>query len=373
MSIDNSSPGFNGKFYWFTAVVENVNDPRKMGRLRCRIIGKDTDRLYQQPSDQLHWAMPLHPLTGTHMSLDVKPGDYVSGYFLDDRACQMPIIFGVYPAIKRTEDDTTRGFSPQLTTEEQTQVPEAPAGIQTAGKDVNTVTGAPLSARGVLEGTLTAQTNAEVVHVCDIATQVRRSVIWEDLKQSQLVSEIRQAIQALITSLGFSPDSLSQRVIQAAQFLKRQLQNLQNLIQKINDWLQISVEFAAQLRAIVDWILVLPARLQSALTNCLSAFLSGITSLLSDVLTLPSAQGSDISSALSEVKKTVDQASSTLVTAQNTLTIPAQIADVLVTPSSISSVAAVQSKVDSYINSQTETNQSAINTAVDLKERTFSV
>ena len=373
MSIDNSSPGFNGKFYWFTAVVENVNDPRKMGRLRCRIIGKDTDRLNQQPSDELHWAMPLHPLTGTHMSLDVKPGDYVSGYYLDDRACQMPIIFGVYPAIKRTEDDTTRGFSPQLTPEEQKMVPVAPPGVKVAGKDVNTVTGASLSARGVLGGTLTAQTNAEVVHVCDIATQLRRSVIWEDLKQSQLVSKIRQAIQALITTLGFSPDSLSQRVIQAAQFIRRQLANLQNLIQKINDWILISVEFARQLRAIVDWILSLPARLKAALTNCISAFLSGITSLLSDVLTLPSAQGSDISSALSEVKKTLTQASDTLVTVQNTLLIPAQIADALLTPSSISSVAAVQAKVDTYLSSQTETNQSAVNTVVDLNERKFSV
>jgi len=373
MSIDNSSPGFNGKFYWFTAVVENVNDPRKMGRLRCRIIGKDTDRLNQQPSDQLHWAMPLHPLTGTHMSLDVKPGDYVSGYYLDDRACQMPIIFGVYPAIKRTEDDTTRGFSPQLTEEEQQMIPVAPPGVKTAGREVDTVTGASLSSRGVLEGTLTAQTNAEVVHVCDIATQVRRAVIWEDLKQSQLVSQIRTAIQNLISSLGFSPDSLSQRVIQAAQFLRRQLQNIQNLINKMNDWLQIGIEIARQFRAIVDWILSLPARLKASLSNCIAAFLSGITELFSDALTLPSASGTDISGAISEVKKTLEQSAETLRSAQNTLLIPVEIADVLLTPASVSSVAEVQSKVTSFVNVQTETNQSAGNSVVDLNERKFSV
>lgn len=368
MSVENLSPGFNGKFYWFTAVVENTDDPRKLGRLRCRIIGKDTELLNKQPSEDLAWATPLHPLTGTHMSLDVKPSDYVFGFFLDDKSCQMPVILGVYPGIKRAEYDTSKGFSPQLTSEQKQQEPVPPPGVIVAGKVVNTATGASLMCRGDYEGTLVEQTNKEVVHVCDIATQLKRSVIWERLKHSQFVSQIRQAIEALIKALGFSPDSLSQRLVELAKWLRRKLKDIQDIIKELNDYVQITVEVSRQLRAIVDWILSLPARLQAALSNCLSAFLSGVSSLLSDVLTLPSASGSGISDVINEVKKTFQQAGETIDTATNLLAVPAQIVDAALTPASVSDVAKVQSAVSSYITQQTETNQSATN-VVNLLDR----
>jgi len=361
MKLHDSIPGLNGKLYWFNAVVENTNDPRKMGRMKIRVLGKDTEKLDKQPSELLAWAVPLHPLTGTHMSLDVKPGDWVWGFYIDDKFAQNPIILGVYPGIKRVEDDATQGFSPQLKDAEKEQQPVAPDGIISAGKEIESITGSPQTAQGKLEGTLIEQTNKDVVHVCDIATQLKRSVIWERLKHSQLVASIREAIQALITALGNSPDSLSQKVIEFAQWLRRKLKDIQDKIKQLNDYLQVTVEVAKQLRAIVDWILSLPARLQAGLSNCLSAFLSGISSLVSDALTLPSASGTNITEILNEVKKTSEQAGQTINEAVNTLVIPTQIAGAILAPSSVADVAKVQVAVDSYISQQSETNQSASN------------
>jgi len=353
---------FIGKdgFVWWLGVVENRNDPLKLNSVRVRIIGWHSDSLTDMPSDMLPWAPVMTPVTDTRGSIDIKEGDWVVGFFMDGMAGQKPVVLGSFHGIKSADDDTQTGFSPQLTEEQKQELPVAPNDVVLPGSKVDEPT-VPRSARGNLQGTLIEQTNKEVVHVCDIATQLKRSVIWERLKHSQFVSQIRQAIEALIKALGFSPDSISQRVVELAKWLRRKLKEIQDLIQELNDYLQVTVEVARQLRAIIDWILSLPARLQAALSNCLAAFISGVSSLLSDVLSLPSASGNGISEALTEVKKTFDQASTTINQATNLLAVPAQIASAVITPASVSDVSAVQSSVDSYISQQTQTNQSALN------------
>lgn len=365
----NSTPGLDGNYYSFVAVVENINDPDNLGRVRVRCLGRDSHDLSLQPSVNLPWCLVVHSCNASKMHHDIRPEDWVTGYFMDGAAMQRPLITGVIPGIKRAEASPTYGFSKQLTDAEKEKEPVAAPGQIISGKVVDTVAGVPLLCRGEYEGTLIAQTNKDVVHVCDIATQLKRSVIWESLKHSQFVSAIRKAIEALIKALGNSPDSISQRVIELAKWLKRKLKEIQDGIKKLNDYLQITVEVARQLRDIIDWILSLPARLQAALSNCLSAFLSGIGSLLGDVLTLPSASGPDISSALSAVKETLQQAGATITAVTNTLTIPAEIADAVLTPSSVSDVSKIQSAVDSYITQQTQTNQSALNIVSDEERK----
>jgi len=353
---------FMGKdgFVWWIGVVENRNDPLKMGALRVRIIGWHSESLTDMPSEMLPWAPVLKPCAASNFSTDVKEGDWVTGFFQDGNAGQKPIVIGKYEGIKSINDNYSQGFSPQLTAEQRSQLPVAPNGVVLGGSQIDEPT-TPRTSRGELEGTLIEQTNKEVVHVCDIATQMKRSVIWERLKHSQFVSQIRQAIEALIKSFGNSPDSISQRIIELAKWLRRKLKEVQDLIQELNDYLQITVEVARQLRAIIDWILSLPARLKAALQNCLAAFISGVSSLLSDVLTLPSASGNDIGEVLGEVKKTFDQAGATINQATNLLAVPAQIVDAVLTPASVTDVSKVQSAVDSYISQQATSNQNATN------------
>ena len=42
------------------AVVEDINDPLKCGRVRARIIGLHTPDKFKLPTDQLPWAMVLN-------------------------------------------------------------------------------------------------------------------------------------------------------------------------------------------------------------------------------------------------------------------------------------------------------------------------
>lgn len=357
--MNNNFMGKDG-FVWWTGVVENRNDPLKLNAVRVRIIGWHSESLSDMPSEMLPWAPVMVPVTDSNSSIDIKEGDWVIGFFMDGVAGQKPVVMGAFHGIKTIEDNTAQGFSPQLTEEQRNQLPVPPTNVILGGEKIEEPT-TPRMCRGKIEGTLIEQTNKEVVHVCDVATQLKRSVIWERLKHSEFVSEIRKAIEALIKAFGNSPDSISQKIIELAKWLRRKLKDIQDRIKQLTDYLQITVEVATQLRAIVDWILSLPARLQAGLSNCLSAFLSGISSLVSDILTLPSASGSDISTALQEVKNAVSQASSTINTATEALAIPTQIASAVLAPASAAGISTVQAAVDSYISTLTTTNQSALN------------
>ena len=47
--------GMDG-FIWFTGVVEDRNDPSKLGRVRVRIVGHNTDDKTKIPTKDLPWA-----------------------------------------------------------------------------------------------------------------------------------------------------------------------------------------------------------------------------------------------------------------------------------------------------------------------------
>ena len=52
--------GLDG-FIWFTGVVEDRNDPDKLGRVRVRCLGYHTDNKELIPTKDLPWAHVMHP------------------------------------------------------------------------------------------------------------------------------------------------------------------------------------------------------------------------------------------------------------------------------------------------------------------------
>ena len=51
--------GMDG-FIWFTGVVEDRNDPSKLGRVRVRCVGHHTDDKSKIPTADLPWAHIMH-------------------------------------------------------------------------------------------------------------------------------------------------------------------------------------------------------------------------------------------------------------------------------------------------------------------------
>ena len=63
---DNYFMGADG-FVWFTGVVEDRDDPEKLGRVRVRCLGWHSESLQDIPKSDLPWAHIMHPITDPSM------------------------------------------------------------------------------------------------------------------------------------------------------------------------------------------------------------------------------------------------------------------------------------------------------------------
>jgi len=104
-------------FVWFTGVVENRNDPAKLGRVQVRCIGYHTEDLLEIPSADLPWAHVMMPVTDPSMQgLGNSPsflteGTWVVGFFRDAQEKQQPVIMGSLPGVPASAADTSKGFN----------------------------------------------------------------------------------------------------------------------------------------------------------------------------------------------------------------------------------------------------------------------
>ena len=112
---DRDNLGRNN-FIWFNGVVEDRQDPQKLGRLRVRCVGIHTDNKDDLPTEDLPWSQLIHPITSSGISgLGASPGfivegTWVFGYFRDGEFMQEPMVIGTLPGKPVELADTSKGF-----------------------------------------------------------------------------------------------------------------------------------------------------------------------------------------------------------------------------------------------------------------------
>tara|TARA_B100001093_G_scaffold479631_1_gene508808 strand:+ start:37 stop:678 length:642 start_codon:yes stop_codon:yes gene_type:complete len=83
---------------WFLGKVVDVNDPKKIGRVKVKVFG-----VYDNIEDKdLPWAQIVVPITqGVHEGkgqyLGILKGTQVFGMFLDGQNSQLPMVIGTVP------------------------------------------------------------------------------------------------------------------------------------------------------------------------------------------------------------------------------------------------------------------------------------
>lgn len=96
--------GAEGFFWWF-GIVEDRDDPQKLGRVKVRVHNFHGDKI-KTPTADLQWAfIIMQPTSASYQKTGVSPtglmvGSTVVGFFADGGEGQMPMILGSLPGIE---------------------------------------------------------------------------------------------------------------------------------------------------------------------------------------------------------------------------------------------------------------------------------
>jgi hypothetical protein len=105
-----------GGFHWFIGVVEDRNDPLKVGRLKVRIIGAHTSDKTILPTEDLFWSSVMLPITASGISgigqsaTGLLEGSWVFGFFRDGERSQDAVILGSLPGRPTQGANSSQGF-----------------------------------------------------------------------------------------------------------------------------------------------------------------------------------------------------------------------------------------------------------------------
>ena len=106
-----------GSFVWFTGVVEDVNDPEMLSRVRVRCFGFHDANKGLIPTSSLPWATVMGPTGSAHVSgigttvHGLVQGTWVVGFFRDGPSAQDPVVMGTIGSTYDRAPNSTNGFS----------------------------------------------------------------------------------------------------------------------------------------------------------------------------------------------------------------------------------------------------------------------
>ena len=94
----------------YTGIIEDRNDPLKLGRCKVRIVGLHTHDVAKLPTTDLPWAVPMQPITSAALSgIGVTPLGLVEGtsvvLMFQDEENQYPIILGSIGGIPQSNSN----------------------------------------------------------------------------------------------------------------------------------------------------------------------------------------------------------------------------------------------------------------------------
>ena len=137
---------------YYTGVVEDRDDPLRLGRCRVRVVGLHTENKTILPTEELPWAYPMTPVTSAAMNgIGWTPTGPVLGTWcviiFRDAEQQEPIMLGTFGGIPQTK-------SAQHINDENADVIATDSGVLTdaSGEAVKTGEGIPVTIGSIEAG-----------------------------------------------------------------------------------------------------------------------------------------------------------------------------------------------------------------------------
>ena len=316
---------------WVGVVENSINDPLKNGGCRVRIIGTHPFDTARVPTLNLPVAqLVVSPNSGTSYSAP-KPGDWVTGYYLDGANKQWPVITGILRGlINNTVYLNMTGAEKKAYEDYMFSLP-IPIHEPTI-KTLDLTAETPPIAQGTVANTSIAYTNSMIRHACDITLFVKDAVANAKAFTGQIITIIRKGINAVLNAFDISPGNSA--IVSFLKDLKSKLKAINKFLNDVVLEIAKLTQAIAEIKAVIEYILSLPARYLAMFKDCLDRLYkqlaAGVFQIVADV-------NSEISggneSLVTEFQSVVEE---TKKVAQNAITIasaPVAIIDSLYKPS----------------------------------------
>jgi len=174
----------------------------------------------------------------------------------------------------------------------------------------------PQIALGDIRNTNIMITNQNREHVCDFVLEMQKNIYLKKFLKAA-AKAVRDAIRHVIKTLGLTDRSgVLTELINELKAFARELRYIQKeIIQPIIDFERYVLAYITKIRAIIQWILGLPARLLQLLRDCLERLLKLIANIFTDFLVeLGPISGTDggLGDLLAAAKEVADEAGATI-------------------------------------------------------------
>ena len=301
----------------WTGVVEDYDDPLKTGRLRVRIYGFHNPNKTILPTECLPWAMVALPANGSTTFTGPKVGDWVIGFFFDKESAQLPVVTHVLPGINT------------VLVKQPVGAPRMPAGqiYDRPGQP-----SLPPLGRGVVQFTAIDTSNRSRAHVCDITLEVDQTVGAIKNFFNVIAKNARDIFNFVIQLLNLDPTGQFKYIAEKAKEVVRFIKDINRYLKEVKDAINYYITIANKIRAMIDYILNLPAKFAAMFKDCISRLYkilsAGISSLFPDFGDL-----SDIAEIANAVSEGIEAINETVNLVTNIAATPAKIGAVLLTPS----------------------------------------
>lgn len=167
----------------------------------------------------------------------------------------------------------------------------------------------PRLARGVLTGTLVGDLNNQLAHSCDFILEAKKNLKLRAFIEA-VAGAIKRGVLAIVDALGLEPTGTLSNAIAFLRRIASYLKYIKkNYIDPIIEFEKYVILYIQQVKAMIEFINNLPAKLKALLKTCLANLTRLLSSVFTDIVTEALGTGDDgIGAAIVAAKDVVDQA-----------------------------------------------------------------
>ena len=217
----------------------------------------------------------------------------------------------------------------------------------------------PRLARGVLTGTLVGDLNNQLSHSCDFILEAKKNLKLRAFIEA-VAGAIKRGVLAIVDALGLEPTGTLSNAIAFLRRIASYLKYIKkNYIDPIIEFEKYVILYIQQVKAMIEFINNLPAKLKALLKTCLANLTRLLSSVFTDIISEALGTGDDgIGAAIIAAKDVVDQANivyngvQTVINTGSTIVNEVKCIDlsININAASFSDILPSKEAVDSYIS-----------------------